>query len=362
MKPNKTRIDFALITLTGNQTRYDILRPLIEKRTDIAARWFPIRTWYKEDPLRFLPTPIRMRLRHLLDTWKLYLTPPGDAIVLHVFETYYLYTAFHRFFRHRHAIINNPDGRVSISQKHKRYENAVAETDLFIFWSEWAAEETLTHYPHIPPQKIKVLHPGINLNEWPLRVPPPPAERYRILFIGGDLFRKGADTLLDAFEQYLQDDCELFVCTQSAYFTDHPEIEKRLNSLAHVHVTLDKRPQSEEITHLRNTCDVFVLPTNGDTSSWVAIECMASGIPVIISPMRGIYDIVIEDETGLHIPPKDPKALADAVNRLRSDPVLYETLVVNGRKHIEANFDAEKNTERYLSLIEAAILTKENRK
>ena len=49
------RIDFALILLTGNVTRYLITRPLVEQDSEVVSRWYPIRTWYEEDPLGRVP-------------------------------------------------------------------------------------------------------------------------------------------------------------------------------------------------------------------------------------------------------------------------------------------------------------------
>src|SRR4051794_31698024 len=98
-KRKKYRIDFALITLTGNITRYKIMRPLVESDPEIASCWYPIRTWYAEDPLRFLPPGIRFRLRQTLDTLGLYFKRPPEAIVFHAFETYYLYSLLKKIFR-----------------------------------------------------------------------------------------------------------------------------------------------------------------------------------------------------------------------------------------------------------------------
>jgi len=64
---------------------------------------------------------------------------------------------------------------------------------------------------------------------------------------------------------------------------------------------------------LYRDADTFVLPTTLDMSSWVALEAMATGLPVVIAPHGGIPDIVIDGETGLLISPRDPQAVIDAV-------------------------------------------------
>ena len=82
---------------------------------------------------------------------------------------------------------------------------------------------------------------------------------------------------------------------------------------------------------------------------------MATGIPVVITPVGGIPDIVIDGETGLLVPVNDPASVARAVTRLRNSPELRHKLVQQGRAHVEENFDGEKNNERLMSIIKDLI-------
>jgi len=350
------RIDFALIVLTGNITRYLQTRPIVERDPTVVARWYPIRTWFAEDPLRFLPGALRIRARHLLDSLPLYLRRPGAAVVIHAFETYYLYVLLHRLLRRKTIIVKNPDG--GFPGSNNRWSRAlralaIERTSLFVPWSHAAAVRMREQYPGLPEDKVMVLHPGIDLTRWPLRTPVRPGSRFRLLFVGGDLMRKGADTLLDAYEQFLADTCELDIATQSGYLPAH--MKSRIDTLRHVHLHVDLESGSLELRQLFRQSDAFVLPTNQDASPWVVIEAMASGVPVIVCPQGGIPDIVRDGETGLLIPPKDPVRLAEAVDRLRMSPELQERLIAQGRAHVEADFDAEKNTTHLLNTIKRMI-------
>ncbi|MBC8135209.1 MAG: glycosyltransferase family 4 protein [Fibrella sp.] len=361
--PRRYQFDFALITLTGNITRYRILRPRVENDTSVDARWFPIRTWFAADPLSFLPGALRLRLRHFLDTHKLYLPSRADATLIHAFETYHLYTIAQRALGRKVVIVNNPDGGLPVPKKHWfrdwQVQFAVRETDAFVFWSQVYARRAKEAYPFIRDEQIHVLHPGIDLERWSLRPAREPGGRFRLLFVGGDLLRKGADTLLDAFEKHLTETCELHIATQSAYLPQ--DIREQIERLPNVHLHLDYTSGSEPLLALFRESDAFVLPTNKDASPWVAIESLATGLPVIISPVGAISEIVIDGETGLHIPPKNPDALADAVNRLRTTPELREKCIRQGRAHVEANFDAAKNTTCLLSLMKSLSDKRRNR-
>lgn len=344
------RFDFALIVLTGNIARYQIVRPLVEQDNSVIARWYPIRTWYEGDRLQFLPGALRLRARHFLDSWLLYVRRPADATIIHAFETYYLYVAIQRFFRRKVVIVKNPDGTLDLNAKS---HFAAKRTDLFVPWSSWAAEHLRTNFPEVAKEKIVTMHPGINLRDWPMREPKQPGERFRILFVGGDYLRKGGDTLLRAFTEHLSDDCELHIATQSDFLPANEYL--RITAAPHAHLHLDMRAGTEELKALYRQSDCFILPTNEDASSWVAIEALAMGIPTIITATGGIPDIVIGEQTGLIIPPKDPAAIAAAVRRLQQEPELTEKLIRQGRQHIEEHFDASKNTQRLLDLIKALV-------
>lgn len=349
----KYRFDFALILLTGLITRYRVLRPLVEADATVSSRWIPIRTWFEGDWLAFLPGSLRLRVRHLIDSRSLYLPSRADAILIHAFETYYMYVIAQRKMGRKVVIVNNPDAwlpQVSGEAKRDaRIRFAIRETDAFVFWSSIFAQQAREDHPDIPEHKIHVMHPGIDLKKWPLREPKQPDERFKILFVGGDLMRKGADTLIDAFETYLSDTCELHIATQAAYLP--PAIRQRVEALPHAHLHLDYTTGSDPLRALFREADVFAMPTNKDAAPFVALESMATGLPIVISPIGGIPEIVMNGEAGLLVPPKDPAALAAAIKRLRDSPELREKFTRQGRAHVEENYDANRNTEKLLDLM-----------
>ncbi len=345
-------IDFALITIGGNITRYRIVRPIVEQATDVKSRWFPIRTWFEADPLRVLPSVVRIRMRHAIDSFDLFFSKPSDAVVIHAFETYPLYIAWAVLTgRRRQAIIWNGDAGLEIKS-----ERELQRTDLFVFWSQYALSGALKSLPKLSAEKCRVLHPGLDLEHWPFTPAEPPKATWNLLFVGGDFMRKGGDVLLDAFEQGLSESCELHVATQSAHLPD--EFRARMERNPRVHLHLDLASGSPELKTLFRSSHAFVMPTNQDSSSWVSIEAMATGLPVIVSPQEGIRDIVLDGETGLHVAPKNPGDITAAVQRLQDSPNLRGQLIEKARAHIESNYDARINTRRFLEEIKAAISVK----
>ena len=349
------RIDFAVILEAGNLTRYRITRPIVEEDPSVFARWFPIRTWVPDDPFRWLPVDTRIRVRHFLDSWRLYLRTRSDALVIHAFETYPLYALYHRLMHRRDLIVNNPDGDLPSHHtgwKARLWDNAIQETQLFLPWSSWAAQRIIQAF-NLPLQRVCPLHPGIDLRRWIFRGIQPWHERPQLLFVAANPLLKGGDTLLEAFQGQLASSCDLTIACRSAHLT--PAFRQQLAAIPNVRLICDLPPDSDALRNLYRQADVFISPTKSDTSSWVALEAMATGVPVIIAPQGGIPEIVRDRETGLLIPPRSPGAIVTALSLLRDEPALRNRIIQQARRHVEICFDACINTRRLLDYVKAAI-------
>lgn len=73
------------------------------------------------------------------------------------------------------------------------------------------------------------------------------------------------------------------------------------------------------------------------------IQSMACGIPVVTTDCGGIPEFVKDGITGLIVPQKNFKALAEACLRLSNNPSLRRRLAVAGREYVEKNFNPQKN-------------------
>jgi phosphatidyl-myo-inositol alpha-mannosyltransferase len=79
--------------------------------------------------------------------------------------------------------------------------------------------------------------------------------------------------------------------------------------------------------------DVFVAPATGQESFGIAlIEAMAAALPVVASDIRGYRGVVRHGIEGLLVPPNDPGALAAALRRVLTEPMLAATLGRAGRE------------------------------
>jgi glycosyltransferase involved in cell wall biosynthesis len=74
-------------------------------------------------------------------------------------------------------------------------------------------------------------------------------------------------------------------------------------------------------------------------------EALACERPVVATDLAGMPELVVEGETGLLVPPRDPDALAAAILRLHADPAWRQQLARAGRKRVEAEFSLDGKVE-----------------
>ena len=103
-------------------------------------------------------------------------------------------------------------------------------------------------------------------------------------------------------------------------------------------------------------CDIMVLPSRWESVGFVCAESMAAGRAVIGSSSGGMAEMITHGETGLLVPPRDPKAIADAVLSLIHRPQLVRQFAEAGRKSIIEKLSPERILPLQLAGYERAIL------
>lgn len=126
-------------------------------------------------------------------------------------------------------------------------------------------------------------------------------------------------------------------------------------------VRFDGFVSNEELAERFARCDAFVLPaivdSKGDTEGLgvVLVEALSYGKPAIASAAGGIVDLVLDDETGVLVPPGDVDALARAIADLADDPERARRLGAGGLAHVEREFSWPVITERLVSLYQRLV-------
>jgi glycosyltransferase involved in cell wall biosynthesis len=111
--------------------------------------------------------------------------------------------------------------------------------------------------------------------------------------------------------------------------------------------------------------DVSVLPSLFEGLPLVAIESLAAQRPMVATAVDGTTEVVVNERTGLTVPPENAQALADALIRLLRQPALGHRLAQAGRQWVLEHFDQEqqirKTQELYLRGWETSRARKQNR-
>jgi glycosyltransferase involved in cell wall biosynthesis len=101
--------------------------------------------------------------------------------------------------------------------------------------------------------------------------------------------------------------------------------------------------------------DVFALPSWTEGLPLVVLEAMARRRPVVATKVGGTPEVVVDGETGLLVPPRDPEALAAALRRLLEDAELRRRLGDAGYARVRDRFSAEAMTRRVLELYDEVL-------
>lgn len=213
-----------------------------------------------------------------------------------------------------------------------------------VTWAAWTKQGLVDDYG-VDPDAVTVIPPGVDTERW-LRVDEdasPSQGPVRILFVGGDLRRKGGDLLLEAFgvlrERHGQM-VELYMVTPSP--VDEAPGVTALSSMT---------PNSQELIDLYHRCHVFCLPTLGDCLPMVLPEAGAAGLALVSTDVGAIGEIVRDGETGLLVPPGDVAAIGSALERLVTNADLRRRLGRAATDVVVAEHDAATNVGRLVEVI-----------
>ena len=110
-----------------------------------------------------------------------------------------------------------------------------------------------------------------------------------------------------------------------------------------------------DIPRLLQGMDIFVLPSEAEGISNTILEAMASGLPVIATRVGGNAELVVEGETGLLVPAKDPRALGLALMTYLQDRRMMQSHGEAGRKRVETEFSMQAMVEHYLQVYDGAL-------
>lgn len=169
------------------------------------------------------------------------------------------------------------------------------------------------------------------------------------LFAGGDSLRDYA-TLIEAMRS-LSD--PLYIATRTAT----PRMMRDLP--ANVTISPLSPKAYEERTASASVVVVPLEPRDDRGSGQTTyLNAMALGKPVIVTDVAGVRDYIRDGETGLIVPPEDPRSLAEALRNLLGDPEYARRLGETARSDVRDRFGPVRYVEELLAVADVASATK----
>jgi starch synthase len=254
---------------------------------------------------------------------------------------------------------------------------AIESADAVIAVSHGVRADVLSCYPSVDPDRVHVIHNGIDPEIYRRQQSPETLARYGIdptrpfVFFNGRITRQKGLTLLLAAALELDPRHQVVIAASSP---DTPEIANEVEALARRVTTergnlvwIDHFISREDLIHIHSHATAFVCPSIYEPFGLVILEAMACETPVVASRVGGIPEIVVDGETGylVDFDPADLEgfvsALAGRIDTLLSDTGLAARLGKAGRERVLTHFGwpaiAAQTVKLYDSLLSDRLAT-----
>ncbi|KKT78615.1 MAG: hypothetical protein UW73_C0001G0062 [Microgenomates group bacterium GW2011_GWB1_44_8] len=192
---------------------------------------------------------------------------------------------------------------------------------------------------------IQRIYCGIEIDKYkPLPVPLLD-KRFKLLFVGNFIRRKGAD-LLPKIMESLGENYVLYV-------TLTPKDSQKLHLPNNI-VPIG-RPSDKTIIKLYNQCDAFLFPTRLEGFGYVVVEAMACAKPIIATDCSSLSEIVINNKGGLLCKIDDINDFVAAIHTLADNKTLRKRMGKFNQRQVVKRFDLLKMGRQYVKFYKTVI-------
>jgi glycosyltransferase involved in cell wall biosynthesis len=200
--------------------------------------------------------------------------------------------------------------------------------------------------------KLQVIPFGVEL---PNEMPPLPSTAPKLCYIKAHRPVYGPDILIQAMAEVKKvlPDIRLSMAGRGEMT---PQLQELIASLGlDEQVKLVGFVENQWIYHFISEHNIMVMPSRRESFGVAALEASACGRPVIASNIGGIPEVVLNNLTGVLVPPEDPSALAEAIIRLAQDKTSQQQMGEAGQRYVLANYTWEKSLDLMATLYEKVL-------
>jgi len=115
------------------------------------------------------------------------------------------------------------------------------------------------------------------------------------------------------------------------------------------------RVTEQQLIQWYSKSDIFVFPNAPQTWGLSVFEAMSCGLPVILTTGCGASEVLLAGENAIIIEPKNPELLANAIELLYDDNVLYQKVARKGREFVQNHLSWSKYGESMLEIFRKNI-------
>lgn len=113
----------------------------------------------------------------------------------------------------------------------------------------------------------------------------------------------------------------------------------------------------DALPHYYHRADVFIMPSLAEGFGITALEAMAAGLPVVVTKVGGLLDIVENEKTGILVKSGNTEDIFHAVVRLYRDEHLRSRLVESAQRKV-SDFDWNQSAKKISDIYRAAVISK----
>jgi GT2 family glycosyltransferase len=114
----------------------------------------------------------------------------------------------------------------------------------------------------------------------------------------------------------------------------------------------DKDLEQPALGREYDAAEVFVVGSWFEGFCQPGLEALACGVPLVTTDNGGCREYATDGETALVVPPRDARAMADAIQHLLDDPVYAARLATNGLEVVARDFDWESRTDEFADVLD----------
>jgi glycosyltransferase involved in cell wall biosynthesis len=114
----------------------------------------------------------------------------------------------------------------------------------------------------------------------------------------------------------------------------------------------------DDVAPFLGAADVLVLPSEAESFGLVALEAMASGVPVVASRTGGLPEVVPDGRAGYLLPPADTAGMADKVVSILADGELRRAMGAAGHAHALRHFSSTSVVPRFEQLYRRVLASR----